>query len=35
MNALCNWIDSIPTPEIIIILIIISIIMFYPYRREP
>ena len=33
MNALCNWIDAIPTLELIIILIIISIVML-SYRRE-
>ena len=34
MKTICDWIDSFTGPEIILILIIISIIMFYPYRRE-
>jgi competence protein ComGC len=33
MKSICDYIDTFTTPEIIIILLIISIIMF-SYRRE-
>jgi len=34
MKKICDWIDSIPltTVEIIIILGLICLIMFYPYK---